>query len=343
MKVGVNAMYEKEYILDKSKTNENEKRIVLCDIFDNVEVEIEGINYLISDKNDQLEILLKSETIDNKGLETMFFCLYVYISVIVGYYPELVSGTEFNVKYLAQKYKTQERYIKNDVCFIEKITTDDFKESYKNFLELLKKISFQLDYYSIAISTQRCSYPEITIVNILQCLDGIYDYLQVTSENRVYFNKKKAKEIKENIKNINVKNLVCAEKTEKLEKQLKDAICRIECYNYNDKLEYLFNYIDYKYNIFKLEKNTLDENDKLEQFIDKCKKTRNKFSHALNSNNNCLNGIESGLYLEKLVLVFRLLIIDEIKLDKLINIEKLNCLLFNINEWLTNNLCKVSE
>lgn len=330
-------MHEREYILNKSKTNENKKIIAVCNIFDNVETEIDRINYSILNENDKLKILMKSKTIDNKGLDEKFSSLYAYISIMVGYYPELLSGNKFDVKQLSGKYKTQERYIKNDVCFIEKINTKIFIESYKNFLKLLKKISFQLDYYSIAISTQMGSYPQITIVNILQCLDGIYDCLQVTSKNRFYFNKKKAKEIKETIKNIDFKNIVCDEKLGKLEKQLNDATCRIERYNYNDKLEYLFNDIDCKYNIFKLEKNRTGENNEFEQFINKCKKTRNKFSHALNEDDNCFNGVESALYLEKIVLVFRLLIIDEIKLDKLINIEKLNCLLSNINNWIKDN------
>ena len=51
--------------------------------------------------------------------------------------------------------------------------------------------------------------------------------------------------------------------------------------------------------------------------LEKCKHTRNKFSHA-NDLKNCFNGTESVFYIYKLLLVIRLLLLEEINLDKYI-------------------------
>lgn len=335
-------MYKKEYTLKRIKNKTNGKSVLLPDIFHNIEAVIENVRYTIQDNSDVVKIILESNVRNNEELDEEFFKLYAYINVVIGYYPELLSGVEFDVKDLAEKYKTGEKHIYNDVCFICRITSDNFKKSYENFLKLYDKISFQIDYYSVTTSKIGDWYCQIAIVNILQCLDGLYKCLEITENNRKYLTGTQAKKVKEIINNSKTQSIFqneSEEKREKLENKLKErireSICRVEEENYITKLTNLFNDIEKKYRVFHFE-----DDETLENFIIRCKNTRNKFSHASNEikDEEQFNGIESAFYLYKLILVFRLLIIDEIGLDKLIDKEHLKKLIINIDLFKCNML-----
>ena len=69
----------------------------------------------------------------------------------------------------------------------------------------------------------------------------------------------------------------------------------------------------------------------------KCKHTRNKLSHVIEINNS-FNGTESALYVFKIILVFRLLIIGEIGLKDNINKEILNKYISLINKRIVEEL-----
>lgn len=141
------------------------------------------------------------------------------------------------------------------------MTSSMFEESYKKFLYLWEEACFPINYYSITILKSEEHYPEIAIVNILQCLDGIYDILEITKINRKYLTGSEAKKVRNEVNNIQLEN-IDDNKKEILEQQLKEAICRIEYCNYENKLRNIFNFID-KYNIFKLEKKQKEENKTL--------------------------------------------------------------------------------
>ncbi len=322
-------MYKKEYILKGIKNKKNGKLVLLPNIFDNIETTIENVKYTIQDNSDNLKIILESETINNRGLDEVFLELYAYINIVIGYYPELLSGLEFDVKCIAEKYKTGEKHIYNDVCFICRITSNNFKKSYEKFLKIYRKISFQIDYYSVATSKIGDCYCQIAIVNILQCLDGIYKCLEITKTKIYYLTKKQADKIRKKVRNIGLSDITHSKmKQDKIKERLKQNTDRINEENYDTKLTNLFNDIENKYRVFHFEK---DED--FRKFIIKCKRTRNKFSHASNEikDKEQFNGTESAFYLYKLILVFRLLIIDEIGLDKLINEELLKKLIINID------------
>lgn len=322
-------MYQSEYILKGIKNKNNGKLVLLPNVFGNIEITIENVKYTIKDNCDNLKIILESENMDNKELDEIFWKLYAYINMVIGYYPELLSGPQFDVTCLADKYKTGEKHIYNDVCFICKITSNKFRESYEKFLKKYRKISFQIDYYSVATSKIGDCYSQIAIVNILQCLDGIYNCLEITKKKRCYLTKKQAEKIHKKVKNIGLSNITYSKiKQDKIKIRLKESINRIDEENYDTKLTNLFNYIEDKYKVFHFE-----NNEDLKKFIIKCKKTRNKFSHASNEikDKAMFNGEESAFYLYKLILVFRLLIIDEIGLDKLVNEELLKNLITNID------------
>ncbi len=319
-------MYKKEYILKWIKSKKSEKLVSTSNIFGNIEITIENVKYTIKDNSDNLKIILESKSMDNRKLNEYFFKLYAYINIVVGYYPKLLSGVEFDVKNSAEKYKTGEKHIHNDVCFTCRISSDNFKKSYGKFLNLYNKISFQIDYYSIATSKIGDWYCQIAIVNILQCLDGLYNCLEITEKKRYYLTKKQTEKIQKKVKNIGLSNITRSKNTKDMLKlRLEQSVININEENYDTKLTNIFNDIESKYKVFHFE-----NDEKFRKFIIKCKKTRNKFSHASNEINNEFNGLESTFYLYKLILVFRLLIIDEIGLGKLIDRELLKRLIINI-------------
>lgn len=322
-------MYQKEYVLKGIKNKNNGKLVILPNIFDNIETTIENVKYIIKDNNDNLKITLESENMDNKELDEIFWKLYAYINIVIGYYPELLSDPQFDVTCLADKYKTGEKHIYNDVCFICKITSKKFKESYEKFLKKYREISFQIDYYSVVTSKIGECYCQIAIVNILQCLDGIYECLEITKKKIYYLTNKQAGKVSKKVENIGLSSITHSKiKKDKIKIRLNEVIKRINEENYDTKLTNLFNYIEDKYRVFHFE-----SNEDFKKFIIKCKRTRNKFSHASKQfkDNAIFDGKESAFYIYKLILVFRLLIIDEIGLDKLVNEELLKKLITNID------------
>ncbi len=165
----------------------------------------------------------------------------------------------------------------------------------------------------------------------MQCLDGIYECLKITEKKIKYLTKKQTKKIKGKINNIGLSNITHSKtKQDKIRGRIKQEINRIDEENYDTKLTNIFNEIENKYRVFNFE-----NDEDFRKFIIKCKRTRNKFSHASNKikDKEQFNGTESAFYVYKLILVFRLLIIDEIGLDKLINEELLKKLIINIDLW----------
>ena len=74
-----------------------------------------------------------------------------------------------------------------------------------------------------------------------------------------------------------------------------------------------------------------------DKLISKCKHTRNKLSHVTNIRNS-FNGKESALYVFKIILAFRLLIIDEIGLSENIDNKMLNKYINLINKRIVEEL-----
>jgi len=124
-------MYQKEYTLKRIKNKNNGEIVLLSNIFDNIETTIENVKYTIKDNSDNLKIILESENMDNKELDEVFCKLYEYINIVIGYYPELLSDSQVDVTCLTEKYKTGEKHIYNDVCFICKTTRNKFSHASK--------------------------------------------------------------------------------------------------------------------------------------------------------------------------------------------------------------------
>lgn len=329
-------MSKKVYDLQRIRETSNGD-VVLLDTLYNLHSEIDGIKFSIDYLSDRVKISLEADHLTNGELEFEFFILYRYINILMGYYPKIVSGTEFPTSELAREFDTSEKYIMTQENYINKLDNETFKKSYKKFKKMYSNISFQICYYTYTICEINDSYPEIPLVNILQSLDGLYDKFEFTKNIRTLCSKEQAKQIKELIKNIDMDNIIAKEEQKHIVKNIIDSTSRIEFVNFETKLRNLFEHIDEKYNVFELEKKQTNPKKNFESFIVKCKHTRNKFSHSTKIN-NCFDGAESTLYIYKIVMVIRLLIIEEIGLSSFVDVVLLNYVINKTDERLIKEL-----
>lgn len=204
-------------------------------------------------------------------------------------------------------------FFRNYGQFVGNLSSTDFETSFNKYIELKKRASLPISVYSIS-KMENNPYPEISIVNALQSLDGIYDKLSFTQNNIFICDKDIMKEVKKKIQDIELEDIISINDILlKVKKQIKDCITRLEYVNYSTGLRFLFEYINEKYGLFKLESNQDNVNKSFDKFVQKCKHTRNKLSNS-SEIKNCFDGKEAALYIFKITLVMRLLIIEEIGL-----------------------------
>lgn len=279
-------MIQKEYWLKIGIQKSNGKYCSIPDTFYKIDAAIDKVRYSFFYGKDEIKILLGTDGKDNFDLDSNFLNLYEYIFILIGYYPAILRGPEFDINEIAEKYKTSEKNMIPQISFINNLSIDKFIDSYKRFLELKEKISFQIDYYSIANAKFLDCYPEIAVVNVLQCLDGIYNNIGATKNDRRYLSHSEAKKVKKAINDVNVQPMIKDDDNiTKFTSRLSDTICRVEEYDYTDKLKFIFNHVNTNYGIFSFEKNQEDDTY-FDEFIKKCKNTRNKFSHGLEKIDN---------------------------------------------------------
>lgn len=300
--------------------------------FEKLNCKIEEIKYSITYSTLLMNVIIQTE---NKSInvEKEFWKLYDYIGFVLGYYPKIDSATlteencnrKINLDNIAEKYKTSNGFILQEAQFIYQIDNDKFKETYNKFKQLREKINFQISVYNVSMM-QNNNYPEIRTTNILQALDGLYDNLEITKDSRIIVKDiTKIKSLKDKIKNIDLNIFEFdVEEHEIVKKYINDSICRLELINYDTKLKNLFGYLNERFKIFELEKKQTNVEKDYDKFILKCKHTRNQFSHSKKMPGPVFDGKESALYIFKIVLAFRLLIINEIGLGESIDVEDLN-------------------
>lgn len=315
----------------------NRDNVIMFKIFEGIETDINNCTIIFKYEREDFLVKLNSNNFSEKELECLFWNFYNYLGFILGYFPDIKYATFANEKMLAQileRYKTNVNYIRGDFHFITKISEEDFKKSFSSFMNFYKQAELQIAMYNISMMKSNC-YPEIAIVNLLQSFDGIFDKLKITkNRNIIVKSKSKLEKIRKKIKKIDIMRIIKNKsQSDIIKKNLLDSTIRINYLNYDTILKILFNYVDKFSNIFKVEKNIKDKNKTFDKFIIKCKHTRNKLSHVSNQN-NCFNGEEASLYMYKLIVVFRILILDEIGLLKCINKKLLKAYIDNIDLYL---------
>lgn len=291
-------------------------------------------------------IEFESKELSKEELSKIALIFYSYLKILIGYYPKIIECSFMNLEDFPEKYKTKSSYIRDDGQYIYSVDYNKFFKSFDNFINLYDRCLQQLSIFDCSIMV--CShYSDISIVNILQALDGIFDNLSFTSSVREIVDEDtKEKLIKSvvNFKNISsiieteekYKKLSKEEKNNKINKlksNFNDNLIRVNKLNFKDKLDFLFNstIVD----VFEFEKELLLDNKYYYNNLLKLfKNTRNMISHSSSEESDILNGKESIGYIYKLLLVFRLLIFKEIGLEEKIDIKKLNQDIKSMNEYL---------
>jgi hypothetical protein len=107
---------------------------------------------------------------------------------------------------------------------------------------------------------------------------------------------------------------------------------------YRRKLKKMFGYDNFL--VFKEEKKGKNKPFiTYDLLINKCVNSRNKFSHVID-NEDYLFETENIVYIHKFILIFRLLILEEIGLKKYINTQLLNLHINLINDYIKSVLSR---
>ena len=313
--------------------------------FENINCKINDIEYIITYSALLMHVVIQTNN-ESINVEKEFWKLYDYIGFVLGYYPMIDSAviatqncnSEIHLADIVEKYKTSSDFIIEYTQFINKIDNDIFKMTYSKFKKLKEKIEFQISVYNISMMKNN-NYPEIRITNILQALDGLYDNLEFTKNKRTIIEDiSKIDSVRKCISDIDLNIFdFNSEEQEIVKKYIKNSICRLEFVNYDTKLRNIFDFLNEQFKIFELEEKQNNREQNYDKFISKCKHTRNKLSHVTEIRNS-FNGTESALYVFKIILAFRLLIIDEIGLSKNIENKMLNKYINLINKRIVEEL-----
>ena len=181
------------------------------------------------------------------------------------------------------------------------------------------------------------SYKEIIAANLIQILDGIYDKLDFLKPYSEEFSELANNDIKEKINEIDfseIKKKYNINSSININEKINNVIQQINLYSFRKRLKKL---CEINRNIFQKEYDGKEKHIKFNKLINKFIGSRNKISHVDN-NDIYLEGIENLLYIHKLILLIRLLIFKQLKLDTYINKESLESLINSIDKYIENNL-----
>lgn len=304
----------------------NKEGVTVPKIFENINTLYNDINIEFQYNENELLIIMSSKNRSSDEIEKVFWDFYNYMGILLGYFPDIKSviiDEEKNLANILERYKVKKEYIREDFHLIEKLEEDEFIKSfeiYNNFFEIAK---LQIALYNISMMEANC-YSEVAITNIIQCFDGIFEKLSISKDRYQFIkSKSKIKKIKDKISKMNFKKIIRnKEQNYILKKNVVDFTNRVEFFNFDTKLRILFNHVNDFCGIFNFEKETKSEDLNYDKFIAKCKHTRNKLSHAIDIK-NCFDGEESAIYMFKLIICFRILILEELGLIEKIDKRKL--------------------
>ena len=312
----------------------------------------ENIDFIVDDirikhdvDDDNCTIIISSTSVKTYDELFGYFIIYLeLLNFIFGYFPKIKAITYFlddnkiilNEE-LADKYISADKYTHRDECFVCNIDNNTFKNAFIKYKLFSKKVELQINMYFIA-TMRKNSYIEIDIVNILQILDGIYDQLSI------FENQTEDYCVEMNIDIINkIKDMDFSVINEKygsdinINERIVKSIERMYKINYGKKLKNMFKFDSYF--VFKEEKKGQKPFIKYGKLIGKCVNSRNKISHVV-SIDECFNAMENAVYIYKFILIFRLLILQEIDLSNNINKSILNGHILLINNYIKSNLSK---
>lgn len=294
-------------------------------IFDNISVNFDNYSFYFEYNKLELIVTLNSDVLSIKKLENVFWDFYSYLGVILGYFPDIISADFADEKHLAEiveQYKTKECYIRASEQYIKLMKEEDFKNSFEKFINVYKKASFPISMFNVAMM-RSMHYPEISMINILQSLDGLYEEIFSNKTNNYKIKLQKLEYLKDMLIDNKINNL-----NKNDYETIKNLTTKIDEINFKDKLRFLIDYT--KFNVFQYEKQ-LSKSDEyyIDNLLDKLVNTRNKFSHSIDKN-NVLKGTESAVYIFKIIMLYRLLIFKEINIIDLVDEKEFYT---NLEKW----------
>lgn len=314
------------------------------DFLDDINFTIDNININHPINKKKYEVIISSSNVSNTSTLFSYFADYFEIvNLIIGFFPTIIKTTyKYDSKtyvvenQVVNKYITADEYKKNDLAFLNKIDNLSLEKTYFKYRLFSEKALLQLSMYFMSTMKKK-SYIEINVVNILQTLDGLYDKLSVFDCKKEDYSEEMNNDIIEYIKLLNFNDINRKYKNNtNINDKIISLIKRMHYISYRKKLKNMFRFNNYL--VFKEEKKKKNyPYIYFDTFIEKCINSRNKFSHV-SENENYLFEDENVVYIHKLILIFRLLVLEELGLDVKINMPKLQGHLFLLNDYIKSLL-----
>lgn len=325
---------------------DNTNNLKCKDFSENINFSVDDVKIKHMTNKNKYEVIISSK--DYKERDTLFSYFSDYfeiINLIIGYFPSIVKTTyKSNSKSyvieneIVSKYITSDEYKKRDLGFLENLDNETFKEAYIKYRNFSENALLQMSMYFMS-TMKRNSYVEINVVNVLQTLDGLYDKLSKFKNKIVDYSSEMNDDIINLIKSVDFSDINSKYNNNiNINNKIVGCIGRMNYVQYRMKLKNMFEYNDYI--VFKEEKkNNNKPFIKYNTLINKCVNSRNKFSHVVD-NKDYLFETENVVYIHKLILIFRLLVLEEIGLSTNINMQLLNLHISLVNNYIKSVLSK---
>lgn len=318
---------------------------------DNIEIQFDGKEAITA----RATMLMERKELENAILCFMELLLYMYGSIPKVKFFEYKNNSQI-FKYiipLVDKYNVEDEYEKGYLFINTSITNSNMEKYLKDYIQLKSKSELVFSFLLYAMKKSDM-YIDIRICNMLQVLDGLYDILYEREENIIYTEKTKKLLLKrvslindidlstedidliKNYSNRFYKNISTDFNKFIIDKS-KNILSTCNQVSFKDKLKRVF--MENK-EIFIQE---LDETTKLykrmsfKSFIEKCYISRNRLSHVVEKP-NYLSGTESVVYIHKLILLFRLMILKNIGASNEIIEKMLKLEVEKIDEYILKNI-----
>lgn len=300
-------------------------------------------NVTIVNKRDLLNVCIESNDVTYSSILYDYF-IYVFelIYFVYGHFPIRDKMIYYNdtkkivvENRIVDKYISAKKYLNRDTMFFNTISTDDFKQAYSNYIKVREKCRLQIDLFFIS-TMEGNGYTEINVVSLLQVFDGIFDKLSIFSNLTCSFSEELNNKIIERINAIDFTDLCNSYNVDiNFNERIVSMISKMYLSSFDKKLRKIFKIN--KSIIFDKEIKKMENHLHFNDLIIKCKNSRNKISHA-DDKEEYLKEMENVIYMFKFVLTFRLMIIDEIGLDKMIDEELLIKHIDNLDRYIEKHL-----
>ena len=323
----------------KNKINKsNHSTVVMPKIFENIKCDFGDFKMIFNYTNDIFEVLITSTILTNDHIQEIYWNFYSYLNVLLGYFP-IIEENSFMFKEtlnnIADQYKTKECYVRASEQYIKIIDELTFKKSFNEFRKIYQKASFTISMFNISMMDST-HYPEIAVIYLLQSLDGLYEEIFSNKTNKQKIKNQKLYYIKDILDGSDIENI----STEEYE-NIKGYMGKIGDITYIDKLRFLINLT--KFDVFEYEKKLpIKDKNSFENLLNKFVHTRNKFSHSIQKNDT-LTGTESAVYIFKLIMLYRLLLLEKIGISHLINEDDFKENLKELNKYIVDTLKKHNQ